>query len=287
MLSMAAFGALAFAILFKAGPSDDAAVKTEKMRQHLTKLAEKEERKRKEEQKKKAEKLEKKVKPKASEKKKKGKGAEEEEAEHEEEDTKEIYVPNVPIHNDTPTTKVRKLDARSRSPAKEEKHEKKEKEPAVPMPTKKEIERDLSQGFVVVQKKGPPPLTAEQKQEREALRKKEEEEEKRKESEEYKREKEQKDRRLKQALEGGIAEGASQELVMQKVKEKLEKEKAERQQKQSEKFKVGGVVKVSNLNRVQQDSEEAEIRGWNAASARDVDEVGEAPAYDDGDYPSL
>lgn len=92
-------------------------------------------------------------------------------------EAKAKYIPMVPIQNDTPTASrvctanvfehanvfhpQAKQDMRSRSPNTKAKHEEVHE---IKMPSKKEIERDLSQGFVVVQKKGPPPLTAEQVQ---------------------------------------------------------------------------------------------------------------------------
>lgn len=294
ILSMAAMGALAFAILFKAAPSDNADMQNEKSRQALAKMASEEEKKRREEQKRK-EKAEKKQKQKQleekqkqmeekqkqlEEKKNKNKPVEKEVKEVQEKPVKEIYVPNVPIHNNTPTTKLaKKLDSRTRSPTKEEKKEKKE----VAMPSKKEIERDMSQGFVVVQKKGPPPLTQEQKEEREKIRQREEEEEKKREKDAYEREKQLKEERLKRASEGVTATDSNPD-TMAKIKEKLEKERIEKEKKDKETKKAaGGMVKVCNLNRMAPD-EEAEIRRWGTAMAREGEE---GPAYDTEDYPSL
>eukprot|EP00668_Euglena_longa_P003764 GGOE01004413.1.p2 GENE.GGOE01004413.1~~GGOE01004413.1.p2 ORF type:complete len:163 (+),score=28.73 GGOE01004413.1:479-967(+) len=157
------------------------------------------------------------------------------------------------------------------SPPKEEKLAKKE---PMAMPSKRQIERDLSQGFVVVQKKGPPPLTPEQRKEREALRQKEEEEERRREAESIAREKEREKRRAEASQTNDVS--------MEDVKAKLEKHRQEKQGKQDERKKVTCVVK--EYPRVGNDGEDIEKKMWTAAV---VAEGEEAPVYDAEDYPCL
>eukprot|EP00667_Euglena_gracilis_P015569 EG_transcript_16211 len=280
---MVGLGAVAFAILFKSSPTDISALKSEKIRNDLAKMAKKEEAKnpkkkpeKQAERKPKQDKDDKKKGKRSPVKQKSEKIVEEpkvqevqEEEEEEEEEQNAIYVPSVPVQNFTPTTKPQ----RTRSPAKEEKAAKKE---PLPMPSKRQIERDLSQGFVVVQKKGPPPLTPEQRKEREALRQKEEEEERRREAETIAREKEREKRRAEAST--------SNDVSLEDVKAKLEKHRQEKQSKQEERKKITCVVK--EYGRVANESEDAEKKMWTAQAVVAEGEE-EAPVYDTEEYPAL
>lgn len=285
ILTMAGLGAIAFAILFKGGPLDTSELESQKLRQDLNKLAKKEEIKKKEEQKKKAEKVELKQKQKQKEKEKDvRKGAkssrsptrervQEEIVEDEivpEEETKAIYVPNVPIHNNTPTTKV-KRETRDRSPTTEEKQAKKE----VNMPSKKQIERDMCQGFVVVQKKGPPPLTAEQREARELQRKREEEEEKTRREQELQRDMERKNKQTE------IISKAP-EVSLDEVKRRLEVQRLEKLRSKEQRTQVKCVVK--QFTKVAAEAEETEKKSWGTAM---VPEGEDMPEVDAEDYPRL
>ena len=112
---MATLGAVAFAILFKAGPVESVDLEGEKMRQALAKQSKQEEQKKKVEKKQQKEQKQKAAKAAAmptrvakDKKDTKAAAAAAAAAEEEEEEVvvKQIYVPNVPIKNNTPTTRV-------------------------------------------------------------------------------------------------------------------------------------------------------------------------------------
>jgi hypothetical protein len=192
----------------------------------------------------------------------------------EEEEEEAVYVANVPVQkNAFLAVQKKKQTTRASSPQKKIDEEPPKTE--VSMPSKKQIDRDLSAGFVVVQKKGPPPLTPEQRKEREALRQKEEEEEKRKEAESYAREKERDKRRLEAAV--------VTDVTLDHVKAKLDKQKIERQTKQEEKKQVKHVIKQYTKASPEIEEAERERRTWGAT----VIAEGETATADLQDYPQL
>lgn len=200
----------------------------------------------------------------------------------EEPQQKQIFVPMVSTSNATPTTRKA---ARSVSPVKNTEEKKAAKE--VNMPTKRQIQRDLSQGFVVVSKKGPPPLTPEQKKERELMRQKEEEEKARQEAETLAKEKE----RERKKAESSIAT----EVSLDDVRAKLNKHKQEKQEKEAERKKINCVVKSYTKVPVEVDFDDGEEDGetrvaerktWGAVTMPEGDEVA-GHEVDAEDYPML
>ena len=105
---MATLGAVAFAILFKAGPADAIDLEGEKARQDLAKFSKKEEAKKEREHRQEQKKKEEKKKAQAAKAPQPAKPKREPEPEEKEEDNTEFYVANLPIQNNTPQVSTQK-----------------------------------------------------------------------------------------------------------------------------------------------------------------------------------
>jgi hypothetical protein len=166
-----------------------------------------------------------------------------------------------------------KTFAPSHSVQRTKKDEKREK---VVMPSNKQINRDLKDGFVVVAKKGSPPLTADQKKERDAARLKEEQDKLQKEKDNAEREKKRQKERQDKATVPGNA-GVSQE----ELKKQFDKKREDSAKKAKEAAgRPAGQVK----NYAAPKSEES--RPWGA-NVETSGEDGYTVEQDYSDYPRL
>jgi hypothetical protein len=150
------------------------------------------------------------------------------------------------------------------------------------MPTKKQIERDLQQGFVLVTKKGPPPLTQEQRKEREEARKREEAEQERKEKEQQDRIKKQ----LKDRVEKPVM--LQKEVPHEVLKSVLAKQKAEKFAETEKRQRIGGGVVRSFVAPIKSD-DTPKIWGASLPSDEGLNAVGGSfeDQHEDPNYPRL
>eukprot|EP00993_Chasmostoma_nieuportense_P003015 NODE_3764_length_905_cov_212.469152_g3611_i0.p1 GENE.NODE_3764_length_905_cov_212.469152_g3611_i0~~NODE_3764_length_905_cov_212.469152_g3611_i0.p1 ORF type:complete len:265 (+),score=66.18 NODE_3764_length_905_cov_212.469152_g3611_i0:67-795(+) len=150
----------------------------------------------------------------------------------------EFDEPDVPSKEED-VSDLLQLDSKRKSPLRKgvEKKEKRgpspqkkstEPEPEVYQEQRRPVAKDLQQGFVVVAKKGPPPLTAEQKRERDETRRIEEETKLANDKAEAERRK----NRDKQRAEAAQRQASNQSA--EALKDMLAKQKEEKQVKQTE-----------------------------------------------------
>jgi hypothetical protein len=153
---------------------------------------------------------------------------------------------------------------------------KEKKEQTRMAPSQKQIEKDIERGFTIVSKKGPTPLTAEQKKEREEAKRREEEEAKRK-KEETKAWLERQQKRKEQIV--------AKEMSQDDIKATLEKHKAEKNAKLQEKSKPrGGVVKTYLPAKT---DEMQGPKSWAASVVSGTETGVDSRVEDNADYPRL
>lgn len=164
-----------------------------------------------------------------------------------------------------------------KSAKKVEKKAEKTTREAVPQLTQKQIERDLSRGFVVVQR-AKNEMTAEEKKERYEARSREEEEVKEKEKTRKELQtKRQAEREAKEAEAAKEFEGAN---ANEQIKAILDKQQKDKDAKKAS-LKPKGTGQVKNF-RVEKPVEEEAPRHWDVVETADY-----YPDVDQEDYPAL